>query len=133
MSDAYKPKKPLDPSPDDSELRTRGRWSSSLRPVPFDGGCLPVIDVAKAVLETGFRGWFSMEIFEGGPDGQGQGWKDMPAVYQESNEVSRTTSSRGEDLDYMESGAHQHVSRVLRRGAPCGGECSVLLFSNVHY
>ena len=78
ISDAYKPKKPLDPSPDESELRTRGRWSSSLRLVPFDGGCLPVIDVAKVVLETGFRGSFSMEIFEGGPDGQSQGWKDVP-------------------------------------------------------
>ncbi|KAL2039750.1 hypothetical protein N7G274_007609 [Stereocaulon virgatum] len=79
ISDAYKPIEPLDPTPDESGLRPRGRWSSCLRPVPFDGGYLPVVDVAKAVLETGFRDWFSIEVFDGGPDGQDQDWKDMPA------------------------------------------------------
>lgn len=79
ISDAYKPNQPLDPEPDESGLRPRGRWSSSLRPVPFDGGYLPVVEFAKAVLQTGFRGWFSMEVFDGGPDGQDQEWKDMPA------------------------------------------------------
>lgn len=78
ISDAYKPQKPLDPNPDDSGLRPRGRWSSCLRPVPFDGGYLPVTDVAKAVLSTGFRAWFSMEVFDGGPRGDDQDWKDMP-------------------------------------------------------
>ena len=82
ISDAYKPKEPLDPTPDDSGLRPRGRWSSCLRPIPFNGGYLPVIDVAKAVLETGFRDWFSIEVFDGGPDGQDQDWKDMPAYTQ---------------------------------------------------
>ena len=40
ISDAYsyKPKEPLDPNPDESGLRPRGRWSSCLRPVPFNGG-----------------------------------------------------------------------------------------------
>ncbi|KAG7004451.1 hypothetical protein G7Y79_00025g057370 [Physcia stellaris] len=78
ISDAYKPKKPLDPKPDKSGLRPRGRWSSCLRPVPFNGGYLPVVDVTKAVLRTGFRGWFSMEVFDGGPDGSSQEWDDMP-------------------------------------------------------
>ena len=78
ISDAYKPKKSLDPEPDESGLRPRGRWSSCLRLVPFDRGYLPVVDVAKAVLKTGFRGWFSMEVFDGGPDGQDQEWNDMP-------------------------------------------------------
>ena len=78
ISDAYKPKEPLYPSPDENGLRPRGRWSSCLRPVPFDGGYLPVVDVGKAILKTGFRGWFSMEVFDGGPDGQDQEWKDMP-------------------------------------------------------
>ena len=78
ISDAYKPKKPFDPHPDESGLRPRGRWSSSLRPVPFSGGYLPVVDVTKAVLKTGFRGWFSMEVFDGGPDGSSQEWSDMP-------------------------------------------------------
>lgn len=79
ISDAYKPKEPLDPKPDESGLRPRGRWSSSLRPVPFDGGYLPVTGFAKAVLQTGFRSWFSTEVFDGGPTGQDHDWKDMPA------------------------------------------------------
>ena len=78
ISDAYKPPKPLDPNPDASGLRPRARWSLSLRPVPFDGGYLPVVDVTRAVLKTGFRGWFSMEVFDGGPEGSGQDWSDMP-------------------------------------------------------
>lgn len=76
ISDAYK--KQIQSQPDESGLRPRGQWSMSLRPAPFNGGYLPVIRVAKAVLKTGFRGWFSMEIFDGGPDGTDQEWKDMP-------------------------------------------------------
>ena len=79
ISDAYKPREPLGTKEDEQGLRPRGRWSSCLRPVPFGGGYLPVVDVAKAVLETGFRGWFSMEIFDGGPGGEDQDWKDMGA------------------------------------------------------
>lgn len=56
---------------DESGLRPRGRWSHDFRPVPFDGGYLPVVDVAKAVLRTGTRCWFSMEVFDGGADGKG--------------------------------------------------------------
>ena len=78
ISDAYKPPRPLHPNPDESGLWPRGRWSMNLRPVPFDGGYLPVVDVTKAVLKTGFRGWFSMEVFDGGPEGSGQDWADMP-------------------------------------------------------
>ncbi|KAI4170902.1 MAG: hypothetical protein LQ343_004666 [Gyalolechia ehrenbergii] len=77
ISDAYKPRTPLDSNPDESGLRPRGRWSSCLRPVPFDGGYLPVVDVTQAVLKTGFRSWFSMEVFDGGPDGSDQDWKDL--------------------------------------------------------
>ncbi|KAL8670193.1 MAG: hypothetical protein Q9168_005258 [Polycauliona sp. 1 TL-2023] len=77
VSDAYKPPRPLDKKDDESGLRPRGRWSTCLRPVPFKGGYLPVVDVARAVLETGFRGWFSMEVFDGGPEGKDQEWKDM--------------------------------------------------------
>ena len=79
ISDAYRPRKPLDPEPDENGMKPRGRWSMNLRPLPFDGGYLPVIDVTIAVLETGFRGWFSIEVFDGGPTGQNQEWKDMPA------------------------------------------------------
>ena len=79
ISDAYKPAKPISSAPDENGLRSRGQWSMSLRPVPFDGGYLPVTAVAKAVLQTGFRGWFSMEVFDGGPDGKDHEWKDMGA------------------------------------------------------
>ncbi|KAL8896470.1 MAG: hypothetical protein Q9207_007692 [Kuettlingeria erythrocarpa] len=84
ISDAYKPKQPLDPKPDESGMRPRGRWSSCLRPVPFNGGYLPVVNVAKAVLKTGFRGWFSMEVFDGGPDGTDQDWRDMKAYAEKA-------------------------------------------------
>ncbi|KAL8663306.1 MAG: hypothetical protein Q9202_003942 [Teloschistes flavicans] len=79
ISDAYRPGRPLEPEPDAEGLRPRGRWSMCLRPVPFDGGFLPVGDVAKAVLRTGFRGWFSMEVFDGGPEGGGRDWRDLGA------------------------------------------------------
>jgi len=76
ISDAYK--KQIQTQPDEGGLRPRAQWSMSLRPPPFDGGYLPVVRVAKAVLKTGFRGCFSMEIFDAGPDGTDQNWKDMP-------------------------------------------------------
>lgn len=79
ISDAYKPKQPLDPNSDENGLRPRGRWSMSLRPIPFDGGYLPIVEFARAVLQTGFRGWFSIEVFDGGPHGQDHEWKDMLA------------------------------------------------------
>ena len=77
ISDAYKPKKPIAAKQDEQGLRPRGQWSMKLRPVPFDGGYLPVVDVTRAVLKTGFRGWFSMEVFDAGPDGTDEDWKDM--------------------------------------------------------
>ena len=60
-------------------LRARGRWSHDYRPYPFNGGWLPVVQVAKAVLGTGFRGCFLMEVFDSGADamagpGPGQRW-----------------------------------------------------------
>ncbi len=77
ISDAYKPKEPLDPKPDENGMRPRARWSLCLRPLPFDGGYLPVVEFTKAVLKTGYRGWFSTEVFDSGPSGQDQEWKDM--------------------------------------------------------
>jgi len=71
ISDGYKPTKPLENKTDNSGLRPRGQWSHDFRPLPFNGGYLPVVDVAKAVLKTGARCWFSMEVFDGGPDGKG--------------------------------------------------------------
>ncbi|KAL3471539.1 xylose isomerase-like protein [Aspergillus californicus] len=50
----------------------RGRWSHDFRPMPYDGGYLPIEAFGRAVLKTGFRGWFSMEIFDEGVDGKGR-------------------------------------------------------------
>lgn len=71
ISDAYKVAQPLE-NRTIAGLRPRGRWSHDFRPMPYDGGNLPIEDVAKAVLKTGFRGWFSMEIFDAGPEGKGK-------------------------------------------------------------
>jgi sugar phosphate isomerase/epimerase len=74
ISDAKKPEVPIENKRLD-ELWPRARWSHDYRPMPYDGGYLPVEEVAKAVLRTGFRGWLSMEIFEGSPNGKATGDK----------------------------------------------------------
>jgi sugar phosphate isomerase/epimerase len=70
VSDAYRPNPPLEDAEVDG-MRPRARWSHAFRPVPGEG-YLPVGDFAAAVLRTGFRGWFSMEVFDGGPEGKGK-------------------------------------------------------------
>ncbi|KAI2465445.1 xylose isomerase-like protein [Annulohypoxylon bovei var. microspora] len=45
-------------------------WSHDYRPLPFDGGYLPVQDLLKAVLGTGFKGWLSIEVFDGKAPGK---------------------------------------------------------------
>ncbi|CAO2648872.1 Nn.00g098210.m01.CDS01 [Neocucurbitaria sp. VM-36] len=70
ISDAYKVPQPFSAERDDSGLLPRGQWSHDFRPLPYNGGYLPVVDVAAAVLKTGFRGWFSYEVFDGGSDGK---------------------------------------------------------------
>jgi len=72
ISDAYKLEQPMSKDVDESGLRPRGRWSHDYRPLPFNGGYLPVVQVTKAVLKTGFRGWFSYEVFDSGLDGKGK-------------------------------------------------------------
>ncbi|KAJ5287359.1 hypothetical protein N7478_003045 [Penicillium angulare] len=71
ISDAYRVSPPLE-NKVLGGLRPRGRWSHDYRPMPYDGGYLPIEEFAKAVLQTGFKGWFSMEIFDGGPEGKGR-------------------------------------------------------------
>ena len=85
ISDGYK--KQLPAEPDENGLRPRGQWSSCLRPVPFKGGYLPVVEFTRAVLKTGFRGWFSMEVFDGGPNGDDNEWKDLPAYARRAMEA----------------------------------------------
>jgi len=73
ISDAYRPRpQPLSKELGEDGTAPRGRWSHDYRPLPFDGGYLPVVEVTKAVLKTGFRGWFSYEVFDGGPEGKGK-------------------------------------------------------------
>jgi sugar phosphate isomerase/epimerase len=69
ISDAYKPPAPMEEEVING-VSPRARWSKAYRPYPFHGGYLPVVQVAKAVLSTGFRGWFSTEVFDGGPGGR---------------------------------------------------------------
>ena len=71
ISDAYRVPEPLERKVI-NDLLPRGRWSHDWRPQPYDGGYLPVEEVTKAVLRTGFRGWFSLEVFDYGPDGKGK-------------------------------------------------------------
>jgi hypothetical protein len=59
VSDACKVDPPLDKEPDKQGLRSRGRWSH-IGHCHTTVGILPVTEVTKAVLGTGFRGWFSM-------------------------------------------------------------------------
>lgn len=65
ISDAYRMSPPLADRPDESGLRPRGQWSHSFRPLPYDGGYLPIAPFVAAVLATGFRGYFSIEVFDG--------------------------------------------------------------------
>ena len=85
ISDAYRPPEPLSKETGKSDTRPRKRWSQAFRPMPrTPGGYLPVVEMAKAVAKTGFNGWFSVEIFDGGPDGKG---KDKGDLIQEADNI----------------------------------------------
>lgn len=72
ISDAYKMTPALPDKLNEQGQRPRGQWSMKYRPVPFaKGAYLPVVEMAKGVLGTGFRGWFSVEVFDAGSDGKG--------------------------------------------------------------
>lgn len=72
ISDAYHPPSPLSPHTKDG-LRPKGRWSHDFRPYLWNRGAYTeqCVQVAKAVLSTGSRCWFSVEVFDGGEDGKG--------------------------------------------------------------
>ncbi|KAF4952622.1 hypothetical protein FSARC_12607 [Fusarium sarcochroum] len=65
ISDAYKMDPPIEDKKDEDGSRPRARWSHDYRPLPCDGGYLPVQDMLRAVLNTGFRSWLSVEVFDG--------------------------------------------------------------------
>lgn len=76
ISDAYKMSPPLSDKPNEQGMRPRAVWSSAYRPVPFaEGAYLPVVEMTKGVLGTGFRGWFSVEVFDAGKDGKGKSYQ----------------------------------------------------------
>jgi len=56
---------PIEDVKDETGARPRARWSHDYRPLPCDGGYLPVQDMVAAVLKTGFRSWLSVEVFDG--------------------------------------------------------------------
>lgn len=69
ISDAYKMDPPIPDKVDKEGLRPRGQWSHDYRPLPYDGGYLPIVDFLRATLQTGFRSWLSIEVFDGrGPE-----------------------------------------------------------------
>ncbi|GJN89361.1 hypothetical protein Rhopal_002341-T1 [Rhodotorula paludigena] len=76
LSDAYRVDPPLEDRTIEG-LRPRGRWSHDYRPLPYEGGYLPVEQVTRAVLQTGWRGVLSVEVFDSGPDGKGKEGVDL--------------------------------------------------------
>ncbi|KAL1953699.1 hypothetical protein VTO42DRAFT_2372 [Malbranchea cinnamomea] len=95
ISDAYKPQPgPLAKEEIDG-VRPRARWSHAYRPLPYHGGYLPVEAVTRAVLETGFTGWFSVEVFDGGPRGEGRQWDMWECARLGKEKVEKLVSRCG--------------------------------------
>ncbi|KAH7364119.1 xylose isomerase-like protein [Rhexocercosporidium sp. MPI-PUGE-AT-0058] len=74
ISDVYKPPVPFEDRVIEG-LRPRGKWSHDFRPYLYNGGFLTrqCVEFARAVLGTGARCWFSVEVFDGGKRGNGEG------------------------------------------------------------
>lgn len=72
ISDGLKMSPPMEAGEVDG-MKPRGRWSHQYRPLPYKNGYLPVEEMVKAVAETGWRGWFSVEVFE---ERHGEEWKE---------------------------------------------------------
>ena len=97
ISDAYKMDSPLQDKPDESGLRPRGQWSHDYRPLPYDGGYLPVEDFTRAVLKTGFRSWLSMEVFDG--KASEKYGDDMGPYAKQAFESMQKLLKQAEDID----------------------------------
>ncbi|KAL2072632.1 hypothetical protein VTL71DRAFT_11975 [Oculimacula yallundae] len=74
ISDVYRPPVPFEDKVVEG-LRPRGRWSHDFRPCLYQGGILTrqCVEFARAVLGTGSSCWFSVEVFDGGENGDGKG------------------------------------------------------------
>ncbi|KAE8142055.1 xylose isomerase-like protein [Aspergillus pseudotamarii] len=95
VSDAYKPVRPIEGKMIDGAW-PRARWSHDYRPRPYGGGYLPIERVARAVLKTGFRGWFSMEIFDGGAEGKGKEYEMGEYAWSAMESMRRLLESSAE-------------------------------------
>ena len=96
ISDAWLPKTPIERKLKDG-LRPKGRWSKNYRPLPYDGGFLPCQEVAKKVLDTGARSWWSVEVFDGGPMGSEERETDLHAFCERAmRSVTRLLKEAGE-------------------------------------
>lgn len=77
LSDMYKPPTPFasdgengeanEKGPGGEKVRARAKWSHDYRPYFYNGGMFTgeCVEMCEAVLKTGFRGWFSVEVFDG--------------------------------------------------------------------
>lgn len=79
ISDAYMMQPPIK----SQSQRERSVWSHDYRPLPYDGGYLPIQEVLRAVFGTGFRGWLSVEVFDSKPK-QGISMEDYTKTAMQS-------------------------------------------------
>ncbi|KFY48098.1 hypothetical protein V495_01615 [Pseudogymnoascus sp. VKM F-4514 (FW-929)] len=100
ISDAWRPKVPLSAEMDVKGVKLKKWWSSNYRPLPFDGGYFPVIELARKVLDTGARSWWSIEAFDGGRDGKEDREPDLEMFTKKA--FAGLTRLREECLHYGE-------------------------------
>ncbi|CAI6341724.1 unnamed protein product [Periconia digitata] len=112
ISDGYQVPEPLSKGPDESGTNPRGRWSSDRRPLPYNGGYLPVVDVTTAVLRTGFRGWFSYEVFDAGAEGKGRN-VDIVAYAKAASNVHNRLLAECSGKKFPVT--HDHGTRITDR------------------
>ena len=79
ISDAWRPKAPLSAEMNVTNEKLKAVWNYNYRPLPFDGGYFPVIELARKVLDTGARSWWSVESFDGGREGKEEREPDIEA------------------------------------------------------
>jgi sugar phosphate isomerase/epimerase len=100
ISDAWRPKVPLSAEMDVKDVKLKKWWSSNYRPLPFEGGYFPVIELARKVLDTGARSWWSIESFDGGRDGKENREPDLEMFSKKA--FASLTRLREECLHYGE-------------------------------
>jgi len=64
VSEAYEIDPPMKESKNGRGKLPLPTWAQGCRPLPLDGGYLPVHDVLKAALNTNFKGRLSVEVFD---------------------------------------------------------------------